>query len=87
MADASAELAYFHGMSQVANPATPREASRGKRRHIVSDYVVALDQGTTSTRAIVFDLLWPHHVARAEGARAGLSASGLGRARPDGDLA
>ena len=49
-------------------------------------FVLALDQGTTSSRALVFD----HEGARARRCPGGippdLPAAGLGRARPGGDL-
>ena len=49
-------------------------------------YILALDQGTTSSRAIVFDHDGGDRRRRAEGVPADLPAAGLGRARPAGDL-
>ena len=49
-------------------------------------YILALDQGTTSSRAIVFDHDGAIRARRAEGIRPDLSAAGLGRARPGRDL-
>ena len=49
-------------------------------------YILALDQGTTSSRAIVFDHDGAIRRGRAEGVHADLSAARLGRARPAGDL-
>ena len=51
------------------------------------DFIGAIDQGTTSTRFIVFDRARPHRRFRTEGARADLSAARLGGARPRRDLA
>ena len=53
----------------------------------MADYILAIDQGTTSTRAIIFDKTGSHRRVRAARARADLPEGGLGRARPDGDLA
>ena len=52
----------------------------------MADHVLALDQGTTSTRAIVFDASGGDRRGRAARARADLPARRLGRARPDRDL-
>ena len=49
-------------------------------------YILALDQGTTSSRAIVFDHDGAIKARGAEGIHADLSRSRLGRARPAGDL-
>ena len=52
----------------------------------VADYLLAIDQGTTSTRAIVFDAaLKPVASAQQEFPQI-YPAPGLGRARPGGDL-
>ena len=48
--------------------------------------ILALDQGTTSLRAIVFDRAGRDRRARAEGVPPDLSAAGLGRARSERDL-
>ena len=50
-------------------------------------YLLALDQGTSSSRSIVFDCARAGGGASPAGAAADLSAARLGRARPDGDLA
>ncbi len=50
-------------------------------------YVAAIDQGTASSRCIVFDRVGAHRLGRPEGAPPDLPPPGLGRARPDGDLA
>ena len=52
----------------------------------MAKYVGALDQGTTSTRFMIFDHAGAGGRHRSEGARADLPEAGLGRARPDGDL-
>ena len=52
----------------------------------MAKYVGALDQGTTSTRFMIFDHAGGVVGDRSDGARADLSEAGLGRARPDGDL-
>ena len=57
----------------------------GGERH-GGQYVGAIDQGTTSTRFMIFDHGRQRRRDRPEGARADLSQAGLGRARPDGDL-
>ncbi len=49
-------------------------------------FVLALDQGTTSSRALVFDHAGDGARRRAAGVPADLSAAGLGRARRRGDL-
>ena len=49
-------------------------------------YVLALDQGTTSSRAIVFDRDGAVRALGAAGVPADLPAAGLGRARRRGDL-
>ena len=49
-------------------------------------YLLALDQGTSSSRSIVFDRDGRIVAHRAAGIHADLSAARLGRARPDGDL-
>ena len=49
-------------------------------------FVLALDQGTTSSRALVFDREARVRGARAGGIPADLPAAGLGRARPGRDL-
>ena len=49
-------------------------------------YILALDQGTTSSRAIVFDHDGAIVAVAQKEFRADLSAPGLGRARPGGDL-
>ena len=49
-------------------------------------FVLALDQGTTSSRAIVFDHAGDDSRGRATGVPADLSAAGLGRARRRRDL-
>ena len=49
-------------------------------------YILALDQGTTSSRAIVFDHDGADRRRRAAGVPADLPAARLGRARPAGDL-
>ena len=53
----------------------------------VMPFVLALDQGTTSSRAIVFDESGTVRVDRAARVPADLSAARLGRARRGGDLA
>ena len=53
----------------------------------MADYVLAIDQGTTSTRAIVFDHAGKVVVDRPARARADLPEGRMGRARPGGDLA
>ena len=50
-------------------------------------HVLAIDQGTTSTRAILFDRDGLPVATRAAGVAADLSRDRLGRARPRGDLA
>ncbi len=50
-------------------------------------YLGAIDQGTSSTRFIVFDESTRIVAEVADGARADLPAAWLGRARPGGDLA
>ena len=50
------------------------------------DHVLALDQGTTSSRAILFDRGWSHRRFGAEGIPAALSTTGLGGARSRGNL-
>ena len=59
-------------------PGTP---DHQKDIHTMADYVLAIDQGTTSTRAIVFDHSGPIVRDRADRARADLPARRLGRAR------
>ena len=49
-------------------------------------HLIAIDQGTTSTRAIVFDAELAPGRQRAAGAAPDLSGAGLGRARSGGDL-
>ena len=65
--------------------APPLRAVRSHR--IMSKYVGAIDQGTTSSRFIVFDQAGRGRRRRAARARADLSEAGLGRARRRGDLA
>ena len=50
-------------------------------------FVLAIDQGTTSTRAILFDRRGARSRDRASAAHADLSRAGTGRARSRGDLA
>ncbi len=52
----------------------------------MSQYILALDQGTTSSRAIVFDRARQSMRRRAEGVPANLPEAGLGGARRRGDL-
>ncbi len=52
----------------------------------MAKYAAALDQGTTSTRCMIFDHGGEVVSRRPEGARADLPEAGLGRARPEGDL-
>ncbi len=52
----------------------------------MASYILALDQGTTSSRAILFDQRAEHRRHLAEGIHPALSPGGLGGARPDGDL-
>ena len=52
----------------------------------MAKYAAALDQGTTSTRCMVFDHARQRRGGAAAGARADLSRARLGRARPAGDL-
>ena len=52
----------------------------------MADYVGALDQGTTSTRFMIFDHSGAVVGGGPEGARADLPEAGMGRARPEGDL-
>ena len=49
-------------------------------------YVAAIDQGTTSTRCMIFNRDGRVVGRRPEGTRADLPACGLGRARREGDL-
>ena len=56
------------------------------RRTDVAQYAAAIDQGTTSTRFMIFDHGGKVVGDRPEGARADLPQAGLGRARPDRDL-
>ena len=49
-------------------------------------HILAIDQGTTSTRAIVFDAAGRPVALGAAGVAADLPAARLGRARPGGDL-
>ena len=51
------------------------------------DYIAAIDQGTTSSRFILFDQDGHDRRRRPARARADHPAGGLGRARPEGDLA
>ena len=53
----------------------------------MANYIGAIDQGTTSTRFIVFDRSGPHRFGGAEGTRADLSAARVGGARRERDLA
>ena len=53
----------------------------------MANYIGAIDQGTTSTRFIVFDHSRPDRLRRAKGTRADLSAARLGGARRQRDLA
>ena len=53
----------------------------------MADYILAIDQGTTCSRAIIFDKSGSIVSTRAARARADLPEGGLGRARPDRDLA
>ena len=49
-------------------------------------YIAAIDQGTTSSRCMIFDARRPGRGAGGTGASTDLSSAGLGRARRAGDL-
>ena len=53
----------------------------------MSRYIAAIDQGTTSTRCIIFDQPRRHRRARAAGTPSAHPAPGLGRARSGRNLA
>ena len=59
----------------------------GGGRAMSERYVLAIDQGTTSTRAILFDEMARPCATAQAAAHADLPGAGLGRARPRGDLA
>ncbi len=61
-------------------------ARAASRRLSLPTALIAIDQGTTSTRAIVFDAALAAARQRAAGAAPDLSGAGLGRARPGGNL-
>ena len=81
-ASQSSILSTAHRLSLMPNAAsmsTPKGPT-------VAKLVMAIDQGTTSTRAILFDHDGLPIAIGPDGARADLPPGGLGRARPDGDL-
>jgi glycerol kinase len=52
----------------------------------MNQYVIAIDQGTTSSRAIVFDQSGQHRVHWPDGARADLPAGRLGGAQSHAEI-
>ena len=69
----------------VAELVTASDSDKRGEAHMAK-YAAALDQGTTSTRCMMFDHGGQGGRDRAEGARADLPEAGLGRARREGDL-
>ena len=60
--------------------------ARSRRRRMTERYVAAIDQGTTSSRCIVFDRDGPEVVAWPSASTTRTSRARLGRARRRGDL-